>query len=654
MRIRILFGPIGEQPASVALPSRWGMRARRKSTGITTDYPELLSKMAFCSATVLLATGCSTAKYAEKQVAPFDLARSTEATRAHEFAHEQRAHSPSRPRIGLALSGGGTKAAMYAHGVLHGLDASGLLPQVDIISSVSGGSYAAYWYFTKRMAFAAEGKGNYRDIFKDCVPAWYVTTKPKDGPYKRVMDQMKKLAPEEGKSVCSDNAHWAPSTNDPYRWQAHLVRWPDLFAKQITVPTGNKQGAPVREIFGGVLSALMEIPVGLVGGDSVVPRQYQVGIEQTWGLNPAPRTDGKAWRYTNGVPAEMPMYGTRLQAQAQRWDTLAQLHAQHKDIPLWIVNTTEGQKDDQPNMNNLWEITPYGYGSSRWGMVRQTPSQGEWEMLSTAVRASAGFADHQGWGHQTGARVLRWISLLVPAAEWGVNYTVETPGKSRRTLRLSDGGGSDNLGLMALGRRGLDDIIVVDAAQDDNGVLEDLCWIRTALAQEGLTLTFRDALQNFEEVCEPAKGKDPHGYNVSDWRNPVVQGEIRWPAQAGQLPKITRVWVLKPAWKEADYRERFNEPSKCTTVDECTLALFWGHNGGSAQYKTRRPQLAGAQVQDYLIFPQHGTVGNTANSSTYLFWAYRALGRSMAKHLRYQDGRVVSDLPLQIQPMAPL
>lgn len=646
MQIRILSSSIGNQPVSAAPPSRWRVagdgRLQRRF------------KLALCSAIVLLATGCSTAKYAEKQVAPFDLTRSTEVTRAHAFAHEQRSPTAERPRIGLALSGGGTKAAMYAHGVLHGLDASGLLPQVDIISSVSGGGYAAYWYFTKRMAFAAEGKGNYRDIFKDCVPGWYVTTKKEEDPYKRVMDRMKELAPEEGKSVCPDNAHWTPGTDDPYRWQAHLVRWPDLFAKKITNPTGNKQGAPVREMFGGVLSALMEIPVGVVGGDSVVPRQYQVGIEQTWGLNPAPRTAGEAWQYTNGVSAEAPLYGTRVQAQAQRWDTLAQLHAQHRDIPLWIVNTTEGQKGDQPNMNNLWEITPYGHGSSRWGYVPQPPSQGEWEKLSTAVRASAGFADHQGWGHKTAARLLKIASGPFPALEWGVNYTVETPSKDQRTVRLSDGGGADNLGLMALVRRGLDDIIVVDAAQDDNGVLEDLCWARAALAQEGLTLTFRDALQNFEEVCEPAKDKGPHGYNVSEWKNPVVPGEIRWPRQPGQPPKVTRVWVLKPAWNEDHYQKLFNKPQDCKTVDHCALALFWGHNGSESQYKTRRPQARGQEVKDYLIFPQHATASNTANSSTYLFWAYRALGRSMAKHLRYQDGRVVNDSSVEIQPMAPL
>lgn len=45
--------------------------------------------------------------------------------------------------IGLALSGGGIRSAMYGFGMLKGLYKSGLLRYVDYVSSVSGGSYIA-------------------------------------------------------------------------------------------------------------------------------------------------------------------------------------------------------------------------------------------------------------------------------------------------------------------------------------------------------------------------------------------------------------------------------------------------------------------------------------------------------------------------------
>lgn len=49
---------------------------------------------------------------------------------------------------GLALSGGGTRSAAFNIGVLKHLYDTGLLDEVDIISSVSGGGYASYWLFS--------------------------------------------------------------------------------------------------------------------------------------------------------------------------------------------------------------------------------------------------------------------------------------------------------------------------------------------------------------------------------------------------------------------------------------------------------------------------------------------------------------------------
>jgi patatin-like phospholipase len=52
------------------------------------------------------------------------------------------------PRTCIALSGGGLRAAAYAIGALQGLAEVGAMRNADIISSVSGGSYANYWLAT--------------------------------------------------------------------------------------------------------------------------------------------------------------------------------------------------------------------------------------------------------------------------------------------------------------------------------------------------------------------------------------------------------------------------------------------------------------------------------------------------------------------------
>lgn len=57
----------------------------------------------------------------------------------------------SRPRICLALSGGGVRSAAFQVGIIQGLYDEKLLNQVDIISAVSGGAYATGWFINQRL-----------------------------------------------------------------------------------------------------------------------------------------------------------------------------------------------------------------------------------------------------------------------------------------------------------------------------------------------------------------------------------------------------------------------------------------------------------------------------------------------------------------------
>ncbi|MEJ0061498.1 MAG: patatin-like phospholipase family protein [Terricaulis sp.] len=53
----------------------------------------------------------------------------------------------SRPlRLGLALSGGGSRAIAFHLGCLRALNEIGILSRIDVISSVSGGSVLAGIY----------------------------------------------------------------------------------------------------------------------------------------------------------------------------------------------------------------------------------------------------------------------------------------------------------------------------------------------------------------------------------------------------------------------------------------------------------------------------------------------------------------------------
>ncbi len=61
---------------------------------------------------------------------------------------------PKRPRVGLALSGGGSRAIAFHLGCLRALHDEGILPQVEVISAVSGGAVIAAMYAYSNDTFA--------------------------------------------------------------------------------------------------------------------------------------------------------------------------------------------------------------------------------------------------------------------------------------------------------------------------------------------------------------------------------------------------------------------------------------------------------------------------------------------------------------------
>ena len=62
--------------------------------------------------------------------------------------------SPQPPRLGISLSGGGMRSAIFSLGVLTGLHEAGLglFPEkTDLLSAVSGGSYIASWFYGQQV-----------------------------------------------------------------------------------------------------------------------------------------------------------------------------------------------------------------------------------------------------------------------------------------------------------------------------------------------------------------------------------------------------------------------------------------------------------------------------------------------------------------------
>ncbi len=553
------------------------------------------------------------------------------------FVDERRHLDGRRPKIGLAMSGGGTKSAMFSHGVLHGLQATGVLQELDAISTVSGGGYAAFWYFSHAME-AQRQRTNLAAIFEDCFPYWWLDDRAEEK-LRQVFARGKDEALKRGKKVCYDTYHQI--AGDPFRWESHILRWPDVFGTEITTVTGNVQKAPTAQVEALFGRAVLEMLTFWSGRESYVAIGYQEGIERAWGLNPLPRKrvpentpESSRWEYSNSASSTTGN-SIRVDPKSAQWADLRKLYSKESKLPLWIVNTNSGQKGPSPNLSHLYEITPFGFGSPNPKLPYSSGEHPEAiRSMATSTRASAAFLDPQGLGSPMLATVLNWVSAVVPAIRWGVR--IDSDG-----TRLSDGGGVDNLGLVSLVRRGLDDIIVVDSAQDDQGQFQDLCWTQRALKLEGLTLKMDGALQNFDKVCaQHFEGKHGQklGYNVSAWNNPVIPGVVTWNGTG----RTTRIWVIKAGWNQKQIRESYNHVSCGDEADKvpCELLLFYGHNTNPGD--------------GYMLFPQHETVSDTLNASSYQIFGYREIGKMLASKLRMDPQTHAISLVAKELKMQPL
>jgi NTE family protein len=74
--------------------------------------------------------------------APISEGAAQDLSPVHYHPHERAEPAPSE-RVGLALSGGGYRAMLFHLGALWRLNQAGILPTVDLVSSVSGGSITA-------------------------------------------------------------------------------------------------------------------------------------------------------------------------------------------------------------------------------------------------------------------------------------------------------------------------------------------------------------------------------------------------------------------------------------------------------------------------------------------------------------------------------
>ena len=462
------------------------------------------------------------------------------------------------PELGLALSGGGSRAASFSIGVMKALHKKGILQNVDVISTVSGGSYAAYWYYMQHLHMnescsrAQPSCYNSADIFRT-----------------------------EGFDKKNDS-----QPND-FRFQNHLESGSDLLIvghphPLLRVPY-NIAAMTVK-----LASVVPFIPINWIANGifewdwNVFPfrRYYQNGIERTYGFVPLkdenekrrpetflndsrflgiPRVDADKVSFQKlklfldkRVDCDVNQNDSACKAISSQNITDPRLKT--KRLPFLVLNATAGhgrlgsvgykelneQVDSPPRgrqmkssednkmaaSNKIFEFTPLGYGSEIFGYNLYDDSGKSKEIqnelhFSKAVSISGAAVDHQyfkGTGLEVlASSTLRALNLnigyhldndnvsqadrtknnLLPfPAYLFQNYSLaqpvkkdesnqsrdfQIPSKHSTRVYLSDGGLSENFGLLSLIRRKVKNIIFVDAEGDNNKCQEKTNACFTAL-----------------------------------------------------------------------------------------------------------------------------------------------------------------------------
>lgn len=503
-----------------------------------------------------------------------------------------------RNGLGLALAGGGTKAADFSLGIIQGLAEAGVMDQLDMMSTVSGGGYAGLWYYTRMLSteLTDEVSGNPRTraqrllrFFQDCLPYRYA--------YHYGFTDSSCPKPSTQFDGSSANI---PS--DPYRYQNYLRGYQDVIMNGTPEHAFNFEttGQDRSQIAFNI--SLLSLRTLVAAGLNVIPNivfdwevspwdagftpsrtAYNDGIIRTFGAEPPncsthPSSCGpeqhNLWR---GLGDES-WVRTNL-----TFERLGNAYT-HQNFPLWIINTTAGEDripfdigDAKPFQQTAFEFTPFGSGSGLFGYSeKRFPNISPME----AAMSSAAFLDSQVKSIPPPIRNIATTIMKVSTLDWGRSYpnpAISTThavlhrllpfpvyfldgrsGIDQINIHLSDGGQSEDLGAYALINRRAKDIIISDHSFDRGGIMEDVCHLKQGLARDwsGQNLyLFIPGLDKLDAVCDSSL--TPRlGYDIFNWEHPILLGCVTSNQQDkactnnidGEANYFGRLYLIKPAF----------------------------------------------------------------------------------------------------------
>jgi len=478
------------------------------------------------------------------------------------------------PALGVSLSGGGNRAASFGIGVLAALHERGLLSKVDVISAVSGGSYALSWLLLQPY---------YYSVHIDSAVG--------------LLDVQSKMFDPEGgfQRYLEDNARLG--THDPVTFAvtaALNAAFNLLIFNPIRILT--------MPLFGNADVAALR------NKGSAARTWYRSAIQATYQVLPDPETGTASKRLQ---PRETLRDRVRLAAHHLELSVVPRVtfsmmrdFAMKSGLPAFVFQTTiHPPPPDHPGpiRDRVFEIGALGFGSDSCGYTPWGQTEGlGWEpgdqvgdesLLQPAEDTPSPFATLRNMNTApaisgaaiSGIGLGHWAPrFLVDLSNFGLEYAIPDPRNPRRVVYLSDGGHSENLGALSLIRRGCRSILITAAEHDAAFRYPSYRVLRRATQELGLEL----------EVPEIDSAIQSGGGRSND-TPPILTGSVR--------------------------KDRRIE----STVYYVKLAM-------NSEFQTGQPEAVADYKKTHPRFPQEPTTDQYFQPAQ--FRAYRALGHAIGRH----------------------
>ena len=370
-------------------------------------------------------------------------------------------------RIGLALSGGGSKSAAFGMGVLAGLDDLDYFaprkddvktPKVAFVSSVSGGSYAAYFLVSQIIANHELGKDGQLPGKHSALEFLFVDALSHTEQKDEIFDKPLFTGPYSVPMGADDLGNGLPDMVNRHQSVVRCAQDLLIPGKCSVTPTSEDKQRTWTSNLGMLVPTLLTAPIHHLfntlfdTGISVAPTRkvYEQGIGLTYGSTPL-----RAYE----APKEHFMLWGRLPCPKQNQDVAPKMTNCHEDengdqvadplefqklteawrrlgvdgsdeLPFWVIQATATKYRSlggwltplkRDAFDDSFEFTPLSFGSRRYGFVPETHDS--LTVLDAATSSAAFFDAHQQVYHKP------WQSFIGGAAQhaFNLNWGLDIP-----------------------------------------------------------------------------------------------------------------------------------------------------------------------------------------------------------------------------------